>query len=63
MGTLKGKNALVTGTSQGIGAAIARDLIEAGCNICMHYFRSAEEPERIESKCHREGSGCGMHSG
>jgi 3-oxoacyl-[acyl-carrier protein] reductase len=48
MGTLKGKNALVTGTSQGIGAAIAKDLIDAGCNICMHYFRSAEEPERLK---------------
>jgi len=48
MGTLKGKNAFVTGTSQGIGAAIARDLIEAGCHICMHYFRSAEEPERMQ---------------
>ena len=48
MGALKGKNALVTGTSQGIGAAIAKNLIEAGCNICMHYFRSSEEPERMK---------------
>jgi 3-oxoacyl-[acyl-carrier protein] reductase len=49
MGTLKGKNALVTGTSQGIGAAIARNLVEAGCNIYMHYFRSADEPERLKA--------------
>jgi 3-oxoacyl-[acyl-carrier protein] reductase len=48
MGILKGKNALVTGTSQGIGAAIAKNLIEAGCNICMHCFRSSEEPERMK---------------
>jgi 3-oxoacyl-[acyl-carrier protein] reductase len=49
MGTLKGKTAFVTGTSQGIGAAIARELIEKGCNICMHYFHSAEQPEQLKS--------------
>ncbi len=46
MGTLKGKNAFVTGTSQGIGSAIADTLIQAGCNICMHYFSSEAEPNR-----------------
>jgi 3-oxoacyl-[acyl-carrier protein] reductase len=48
MGKLSGKNALVTGTSQGIGAAIARALIESGCNICMHYFHSSSEPDKIK---------------
>jgi 3-oxoacyl-[acyl-carrier protein] reductase len=48
MGKLSGKNALVTGTSQGIGAAIARALIESGCNICMHYFHSSAEPEKMK---------------
>ncbi len=48
MGTLKGKNAFVTGTSQGIGAAIARILVDAGCNICMHYFSSEDEPKSIQ---------------
>ncbi|MCU0472229.1 MAG: SDR family oxidoreductase [Bacteroidales bacterium] len=43
MRTLIGKNAFVTGTSQGIGYSIAKGLIEAGCNICMHYFHSDEE--------------------
>ena len=55
MGTLKGKNALVTGTSQGIGAAIARQLVESGCNVCMHYFRSSEEPERIKATATQRG--------
>jgi 3-oxoacyl-[acyl-carrier protein] reductase len=49
MGRLTGKNAFVTGTSQGIGAAISNALIEAGCNICMHYFHSSEEPEKLRS--------------
>jgi 3-oxoacyl-[acyl-carrier protein] reductase len=48
MGTLKGKNAFVTGTSQGIGAAISETLINAGCNICMHYFSSDEEPKKLQ---------------
>lgn len=48
MNKLKGKNAFVTGTSQGIGAAISKALIEAGCNVCMHYFSSDEEPERLK---------------
>lgn len=48
MNKLKGKNAFVTGTSQGIGAAISKVLIEAGCNVCMHYLSSAEEPLRLK---------------
>jgi 3-oxoacyl-[acyl-carrier protein] reductase len=48
MGTLKNKNAFITGTSQGIGAAIAEILINAGCNVCMHYFSSDEEPKKLQ---------------
>ncbi len=48
MGTLNNKNAFITGTSQGIGAAISETLIKAGCNVCMHYFSSGEEPKRLQ---------------
>ena len=48
MGTLSGKNAFITGTSQGIGAATAKALIEAGCNICMHYFHSGDVPFQLQ---------------
>lgn len=48
MGKLEGKNAFVTGTSQGIGAAIAETLVKAGCNICMHYFSSGEIPGKLQ---------------
>lgn len=47
MGSLKDKNAFITGTSQGIGAAIAETLINAGCNVCMHYFSSDAEPKKL----------------
>jgi len=55
MKKLKGKTAFVSGTSQGIGAAIARELIDAGCNICMHYFHSVEEPERLKKAAQEKG--------
>jgi 3-oxoacyl-[acyl-carrier protein] reductase len=48
MKSIEQKKALVTGTSQGIGAAIAKALIEAGCDICMHYFHSPDEPRRMQ---------------
>ena len=48
MGTLKGKNVFITGTSQGIGAVTSKALIEAGCNIAMHYFRSDETPLQLK---------------
>ena len=48
MNKLKGKNAFVTGTSQGIGLAISKALIEAGCNVCMHYFSSVTEPKKLK---------------
>ncbi len=33
--TLEGKNALVCGSSQGIGESIARQLAESGCNVTL----------------------------
>lgn len=55
MGSLSGKNVFVTGASQGIGASIAKLLIDAGCNICMHYFRSGEVPFRLQKLAHDKG--------
>ncbi len=41
------KNALITGASKRIGAAIARSLAARGTNIVVHYFRSKKEAESL----------------
>ena len=37
---LKGKKALVTGGSRGIGRAIAVRLANAGCDVAINYLRN-----------------------
>jgi NAD(P)-dependent dehydrogenase (short-subunit alcohol dehydrogenase family) len=44
---LKGKIALVTGASGGIGAAIARRLTSAGASVALHYHGRREAAERL----------------
>jgi 3-oxoacyl-[acyl-carrier protein] reductase len=45
MNTLKGKKALVTGGSRGIGAAIAKGLASAGADVALTYFNSPADAE------------------
>ncbi len=45
MGHLQGKRALVTGGGQGIGRAIAEELLRQGCDLVIHYRASAEGAE------------------
>ena len=43
---LKGKNALVTGASRGIGKAIAIALAKEGCNVAFNYASSDEAAQK-----------------
>jgi 3-oxoacyl-[acyl-carrier protein] reductase len=50
MGKLKGKVAVVTGASKGIGAAIAEDLAREGASVVVNYASSGGQAEAVVEK-------------
>ncbi len=44
---LKGRNALVTGASRGIGKGCAVEMARAGANVAINYFSHADEAEAV----------------
>ena len=53
---LKGKNALVTGGTRGIGRAIVEALAGAGANVAFTYRSSAETAEALEQELKNRGA-------
>lgn len=53
---LKGKSAIVTGGSIGIGTAIAIGLAQEGCNVAINYRRHDKEAKEVVRKI--EALGC-----
>src|SRR5260370_29683653 len=54
--SLKGKHALITGASRGIGRGIALKLAENGVKIDIHYYRNADAANDTLAKVRERGS-------
>ena len=55
---LTGKRALVTGSSRGIGSAIAIGLAEGGADIVLHCASRIEKAQEVKEKIERLGRRC-----
>lgn len=55
MGNITGKKVFITGAEQGIGKATAEQLINAGCDIYIHYFSGEEGPKELAELAHSRG--------
>ena len=55
MANLKGKTAIVTGSSRGIGRAIATRLAQDGANVVVTYHSSKDTAEEVVAKIKEQG--------
>ena len=54
--SFKGKHALVTGSSRGIGCGIALKLAKEGAHVAVHYYRNREAAQATLTKIRELGS-------
>jgi len=50
-----GKVAIVTGSSRGLGRAIARELADHGCRVAVNYYQSKELAEQLVAELKDKG--------
>ena len=55
MGSLANKKAFISGAEQGIGKAVAEHLIDAGCDVFIHYFMGEEGPRELVARAEARG--------
>ena len=55
MSSLKGKVAIVTGSATGLGAAVALQLADKGCNVVINYTKSEKEAKETLAACEAKG--------
>jgi glucose 1-dehydrogenase len=60
MSRLRGKNALVTGASQGIGQAIAIRFAQEGANIIINYHRQLKDAEETADRAREAAKAAGF---
>jgi 3-oxoacyl-[acyl-carrier protein] reductase len=53
---LAGRRALVTGAGQGLGRAIAQELIQRGCSVALHYHSSRVGAEELAALARENGN-------
>lgn len=58
--TLTGRRALVTGSSRGIGAAIATALADAGADVVVHYTGNADQAREVSARIADAGRRTGV---
>ena len=55
MSQLKDKVAIVTGSATGLGAAVALQLADKGCNVVINYTKSEKEAKETLAACEAKG--------
>ena len=60
---LRGRTALITGSTKGVGRAIAESLAEAGAKVILHGRARTEQAEQVLSRCRELGPGAEFITG